>query len=91
MKKFYIYIEEIEGFSSADFSCMAENKEEAVTKYLEYIKEHKNDKDYYGYIFDEDDRWRLFANEDSDYVNTYNEWERRCKEEEILWSRPIEL
>lgn len=87
MKKFYIYIEEIEGITKAeDYAIFAENKEDAVHKYIHSCKLGLT-----SYDFDEDDEWRIFAKEIPDYVDNYYAWQREIEDYEIVGRRPIEL
>lgn len=89
-KKFYIYIEEIDGtYYNSKTSVMAENEEEALNKYIDYIKIKGCDDD--GNIFDYEDKWRLYASENPNYVEDYFKWLKEQEEEEILWTRPIQL
>ncbi len=80
MKRYYIYIDDIMGFWKEEFSCYAESKEDAVTKFIE--------QDEY---WDEDDRWRIWASEYPDEVEDWHRQEQIWADYEIVDIRPIEL
>ena len=87
MKKFYIYIQELEGFSKAeDYAIFAKDKEDAVNKYI-----HSCTLGLTSNSFTHEDKWRLFAKESPNYVEEHHEWEEMMKDYEITDCRPIEV
>lgn len=87
MKKFYIYIEELAGFTKAeDYAIFAKDEKDAVKKYI-----HSCILGLTSYRFTHEDEWRIFAKESPNYVEEHHKWEKMIEDYEITDRRPIEI